>query len=276
MALRGSWEGFLRLSLISVPVRAYNASVPGGGDIHFHQIHKDCGNRIRYQKVCPVHGEVFKEEIVSGYEYEKDRHVEIDPDEIAKLRADKDPSINIDVFIPPHAIDPVYFAGRTYYLAPSGPPGQKPYVLLQQVMKEKNRYALATMVISGKEEVVLLRPEGKLLTLTLLYYEHQVKNPKAFEDEVEETTLTPQEVKLASTLVEASTSDEVDFSKYKDQYTERINELLDAKLAGRKIEPTRGEREPAVINLMDALKKSLNKAQRAARRKPAAHRRKTG
>src|SRR6266446_5119796 len=88
MAMRSSWEGFLKLSLISVPVRAYNAAVPGGGDIHFHQIHKGCGQRIRYQKVCPEHGEVTKEEIVSGYEYEKGQYVEIDPEEIVKLRAE--------------------------------------------------------------------------------------------------------------------------------------------------------------------------------------------
>src|SRR2546421_6833774 len=104
MALRSSWEGFLKLSLISVPVRAYNAAVPGGGDIHFHQIHKECGNRIRYQKVCPVHGEVTKEQIVSGCEYEKGKYVEFNPEEISKLRAENDESINIDVFTAPAKI----------------------------------------------------------------------------------------------------------------------------------------------------------------------------
>src|SRR5438132_1059950 len=105
MAMRSSWEGFLKLSLISVPVCAYNVAVPGGGDVHFHQIHKDCGSRIRYQKVCPQHGEVSKEEIVSGYEYEKGKYVEFDPEEISNLRAENDQSINIDVFTDPAEID---------------------------------------------------------------------------------------------------------------------------------------------------------------------------
>src|ERR1700733_13188123 len=90
MAARSSWEGFLKLSLISVPVRAYNAAVAGGGDVHFHQIHKKCGSRIHYQKVCPIHGEVAKDEIVKGYEYEKNEYVELEPDEVAKLRAEDD------------------------------------------------------------------------------------------------------------------------------------------------------------------------------------------
>lgn len=107
MALRSSWDGFLKLSLISIPVRAYNAAVAGGGEIHFHQIHKECGSRIKYQKVCPIHGEVTKEEIVSGYEYQKDEYVELEPSEIAELRAAKDESINIDSFIAPKSLDPI-------------------------------------------------------------------------------------------------------------------------------------------------------------------------
>jgi len=88
MALHSSWEGFLRLSLISAPVRAYNAAVPGGGDIHFHQIHRDCGERIKYKKTCPVHGEVSKDEIISSYEHKKGEYVEMEKDELEKLRSE--------------------------------------------------------------------------------------------------------------------------------------------------------------------------------------------
>ena len=119
MAMRASWEGFLKLSLISVPVRAYNAAVPGGGDIYVHLIHKGCGSRIRYQKVCPEHGEVSKEDIVSGYEYEKGKYVELEPAEIAELRADNDEAINIDVFADPAAVDPLYLSGQSFFLVRS-------------------------------------------------------------------------------------------------------------------------------------------------------------
>src|SRR5437764_9709837 len=116
MAMRSSWEGFLQLSLISVPVRAYNAAVAGRGEFHFHQIHKECGNRIRYQKVCPVHGEVSKDEIVSGYEYQKDQYVQLEPEEIAAARAKQDESISIEAFIAPDKLDPIYLTGKTFYL----------------------------------------------------------------------------------------------------------------------------------------------------------------
>src|SRR5439155_9590332 len=201
MALRSSWEGFLKLSLISVPVQDYNAAVPGGGDIHFHHIHRECGNRIRYQKVCPVHGEVSKEEIISGYEYEKGKYVEFDQAELSKLRAEDEKAINIDAFTTPDQVDPIYLSGKTFYLVPTGPAGQKPYALLHEVMKDKNRNAVATVVLSGHDETVFIRATDKLLTMTVLYYEEQVKHPSAFEDEVSAAKVSAQELTLAQTLV---------------------------------------------------------------------------
>lgn len=260
MALRTSWEGFLKLSLISVPVRAYNAAVAGGGDIHFHQIHKDCGSRIRYQKVCPVHGEVAKEEIASGYEYEKNKYVEMEPQEMAQLKAANDQSINIDSFIPSGSLDLIYLSGRTFYLVPDGPAGQKAYALLHQVMKEKRRDAIGTMIISGHEETVLLRPEGRVLTLSVLYYDTQVKKSSDFENEVGESKISPQELSLAETLVEASTAKQVALGRYKDHYTERTRNVIEAKLAGKAVEAPRGEKSMPIINLMDALRKSVEEA----------------
>ena len=260
MPLRTSWQGFLRLSLISVPVRAYNAAVAGGGDIHFHMIHKNCGERIRYQKVCPLHGEVNKDEIVSGYEYEKGKCVEIDPEELKKLRSDEDEAINIESFTTPDEVDVIYLSGKTFFLVPAGPPGQKPYVLLHRVMKEKKRYAIATVVLSGRDEIVLIRPLEKLLTMSVLYHHEQVKEPAAFEDEVGEGKVTAQELKLAGTLVDASTVERVDLTQHKDQYTKRISEFLEARMSGKKVTAPRHEKAPHVINLMDALRKSLVQA----------------
>src|SRR2546421_2027140 len=104
MAARSSWKGFIRLSLVSIPVKAYTATVTGGGEIHLNQIHKDCNNRIRYQKTCPVHGEVSNDAIVSGYEFAKGQYVVIDPEEIDKLRTESDKAVQIDSFIDPDAI----------------------------------------------------------------------------------------------------------------------------------------------------------------------------
>jgi DNA end-binding protein Ku len=266
MALRSSWQGYLKLSLLAVPVRAYNSAVSGHGEIHFHQIHAKCGNRIRYAKFCPIHGEVTKDEIVSGYEYDKDKYVEIDPEELSKLRTDSEKAINIDVFIEPEELDPVYYSGRTYYLAPDGPAGQKPYTVLHQVMAKKNRFAIAQIVFSGREELVLIRPIQRLLAMTVLNYDNQVKKPSSFEDEVKSVKVSDQELKLADTLIEASTAEDFDFSQYKDNYTETLTKLIEAKAAGQKIVTPRKEEEPAVINLMDALRKSLARTGRKGKK----------
>src|SRR5438876_4735593 len=124
---RPSWSGFLKFNLISVPVKGYNAAAAGGGKIGFHLLHKKCNSRIRYKKVCPVHGEVENDEIVSGYEYGKGQYVIVDADERGGLKSEDDKSISVDTFVAADAIDPVYFSGRTYYLLPDGKVAQKPY-----------------------------------------------------------------------------------------------------------------------------------------------------
>ena len=125
MALRSSWEGYLRLNLISVPVKAYSATIAGRGKISFHQIHATCHNRIRYKKVCPVHGEVSNDEIVPAYEYTKDQYVILDPKDVTRSRARGETGVEIDVFIRLESLDPLYFGDRTFYLTPQGRVGRQ-------------------------------------------------------------------------------------------------------------------------------------------------------
>src|SRR6185436_15823002 len=113
MASRTVWKGFIQFSLVSVPVRAYTAAVTGGGDIRLNQLHNECHSRIQYKKMCPVHGEIPNDQIVSGYEFSKGQYVVVDPAEIEKLKSERDKSINIGAFIPPDAIDPKYYSGKT-------------------------------------------------------------------------------------------------------------------------------------------------------------------
>src|SRR5262245_38089849 len=281
MALRSSWEGFLRLNLISVPVKAYSATVANRGKIGFHQIHAKCNSRIRYKKVCPIHGEVPNDEIVSGYEIADGQYVLIDRKELTKLRPDADKAISIDVFIRPEALDPVYYTDRTYYLVPDGEVGRQAYAVLTKVMAYDGRYAVATMVLSGRAQVVLIRPVGKLLAVTVLSYDTQLKKPAEFESEVKDVHAGAAEVKLAKSLVESSTADEFDFGKYQDDYTEHVRDLIESRAKGRKIVAERDEEEPAIINLMDALKQSLTEAKsggkpRKPRKATKARRRKAG
>src|SRR6185295_5295265 len=141
MAARSLWKGFLKLSLVSVPVKAYSTSSSGGGTITLNQLHAECNSRIQYKKTCPVHSEV--KDIVSGYEYAKDQYVVIDTDELDKLRTEDDKAIRVDVFVTPDAIDSTYLTGKSYYLVPEGPVGPKAYQVIYQAMVDADRNAVA-------------------------------------------------------------------------------------------------------------------------------------
>ncbi len=260
MAMRSSWKGYLKLSLVSVPVQAFNVLAASGGGLRFNQLHAACNSRIRYQKVCPIHGEVSKDEIVLGYEYAKGKYAIIDPDEIEKLRTESDKSIEIEEFIEPDMLDPMYLDGRNYYLVPDTPVGQKPYAVLQEAMAKRNRCGIARVVFSGKEQLVLVRPLDGLLMMSMLNYHAQLHKPEAVADEIHRPELARQEVKLAEMLIDASTAKKFDIAGYRDLYTERLTKLINAKVAGKEVVAQPEEEELPVINLMDALKLSLNRS----------------
>jgi DNA end-binding protein Ku len=117
------WKGFLKLSLVTVPVHAYTTASAGGGKIALNQLHAECKSRIRYKKTCPIHGEVTQDQIVSGYEHAKGQYVVVDEDELEKLRTEDEKTIRIDAFVAPDAIDPLFLSGKNLYLLPEGPAG---------------------------------------------------------------------------------------------------------------------------------------------------------
>ena len=258
MAARSSWKGFLRISLVSIPVKAYTASSSSGAAISLNQLHEDCHSRIKYQKNCPVHGEVRSEEIVMGYEFAKDQYVVIDTDELDKLRSESDRAVNIDSFIQPDEIDPIYFTEKSYYLAPEGPAGQKSYALLQQAMVDENLYAVGQVVLHGKEQLVLLRPMDRLITMTTLNYHAQVKAPASFHDELVPTDMSAEEINLVKLLVSHATKP-FDHAQYRDLYTERLTKLIETKVEGKELVAAPSEEPQQIINLMDALKASVAK-----------------
>src|SRR5437870_8210726 len=155
---RPAWKGFLKLSLVSLPVKAYTVTAGEGGQVRLNQLHAECHSRINYKKTCPIHGEVPNDQIVSGYEYSKGQYVVVDPEDIEKLRSEDEKAINIDAFVQPNALDATYFSGKSYYLIPDGPVGQKPYALLVQGMAELKRNAVARVVMHGRAQLVLIRP----------------------------------------------------------------------------------------------------------------------
>jgi DNA end-binding protein Ku len=256
MAARPSWEGHLTFNLVSIPIKAFNAMGGGSGKIGFHLLHKGCNERIRYKKVCPVHGEVTNDQVVSGYEYKKGQYVTVEKDEKSGLREADDKTIAVDTFVPPDAIDPIYFSGRTYYLVPNGPAAQKPYAVMFAALRAHGRVGVARLVLSGRGHVAVVRPFGKLLGMTLLAFEDEVKAPGPFEAEVTTPAVSAKERDLAGALLESADSD-FDLHQYRDDYAARLEKLV-ARKAGRAAR--RSGANPAggaVGDLMEALRQSL-------------------
>jgi DNA end-binding protein Ku len=257
---RSSWKGHIRFGLVSFAVQAVNALSKSGGDIHFHQLHAECHSRIRYKKVCPIHGEVTQDEIVSGYEYDRGQYVEFEKGELDELRPENERALTIDTFIEPGGIDPIYLDGRVYYLIPDGTEAQEPYVLFREAMKRQKRWGIGHAVMFGRDQLAVVRPIDMLLSMSLLNYDAEIRKPRDMENDIAEPKLALRKVQLAEKLVESWTEDDFDFSAYKDTYQDKLKEMVEAKVEGREIVAAPGEEdEPEVINLMDALQASVRK-----------------
>lgn len=275
MAPRSSWKGFIRLSLVSVPVRGFTANNTGE-EIRLNQLHEECKARVKYQKICPEHGELRSDQIVSGYEFAKGQYVLIEPNELNKLRTESDRSIAIEGFVDPAEVDSMYFAGKSYYLLPDGMAGERPYSLLRRGMDEESMVAVGQVVISGREQLVLLRPVENLILMQILAYPKKVRSVDQFQGEFEEPETSEEEMGLTRTLMEASKLEEFDLGTYRDEYTQKLSRLIQLKIDGEEIVQPEEPEEPKIINLMDALKKSVAEAQAASGRRMAPSVKKSG
>lgn len=271
---RPSWRGHVSFGLVSFAVEAFNALDRQRSDIHFHQLHAKCHSRIHYQKVCPIHGRVDNDEIVSGYEYVKGKYVEIDPEELDELRTESERALKIDAFIAPDAIDPLYFDGRMYYLLPAESAAEEPYRVIAAAMDHESRYGVGQVVFSGKDQPVLIRPISGVLQMAMLNYTAEIRPPEKMAEKLKEASTSSRQVKLAESLIRDWTDDKFNFSAYQDRYRQQVQKLIDAKVKGKKIvAPKEPEEAPATISLMDALKKSLGKTRSAKSRTAKPHKR---
>ncbi len=254
---RASWKGQLTFGLVSFPVEAFNALDRQHGDIHFHQIHALCHRRIQHKKVCPVHGEVSNDEIISGYEFKKGKYVEIEPEELEALRTESDRALKVDAFVSPETIDPLYFDGRMYYLLPGGAGADEPYAVVLEAMEREERYGVGRIVFSGRDQIVLIRPLERVLHMAMLNYPAEIKEPKKVAGPLKHPQGIARQVRLAQKLIEEWSEEHFDFSKYEDPYRDKVEELIEKKEKGQAITPPEDEKPGEVLNLMDALKKSV-------------------
>jgi DNA end-binding protein Ku len=264
---RSSWRGQFQFGLVSFAVEAMNALDREHGDIHFNQIHAGCHRRIRYQKTCPVHGTIDSSEIVSGYEYKKDHYVELDPEELRSLRLESDQTLKIAAFVQPETVDPLYFDGRMYYLAPVGAAAREPYTIVAGAMANENRYGIGSVIFSGKDQIVLIRPLEGVLHMAMLNYEHEILPPGKVVHAIKPAGTQSRQMQMARTLVKEWTDDDFDFGKIEDTHRDKVQTLIKAKMKGKKIVIPEEKESPVVLNLMEALKKSLAVKPRAGVRR---------
>jgi DNA end-binding protein Ku len=265
MAPRASWTGYLRLSLVTIPVRLYNA-ISSTSKVSLNQLHKNCNLRLRQQMVCPEHGKVEKEDIVKGYEFEKDRYVVVDEADLEKIRLETTKTIDLMQFVDAGELDPIYF-NTPYYVAPDGPVAEEGFRILREAMRQANKIAIGQVVISSKEQVVALKVQERGLVLNTLHYAEEIRNTASYFEEIKNGGVDKNQLALAEQLVNSYTT-AFDASKFTDRYQNALLEVIKGKIAGS--QPVVAQRVEAgkVINLMDALKQSL--AQSAAQKKPPA------
>ena len=253
----------LSFGLVNIPVKLYPAAT--SKTVYFHMLHAKDGSRIRQHLFCEKEDkEVSRDEIVKGYEVSKGRNVEVTDEELEAMEEAANQSVEIVEFVPLDAVDPVFFE-KTYYLGPDKG-GEKPYRLLAAAMKEHNRGAVAKFVIRGKENLVMVRPYNEdHLVLNALYYADEVRDIQ--EIAVPKTPVRESELKLAEQLVRNLSTEKWQPEKYRDTYRNRVLELIRKKQAGEKIVAPKPAAKGEVLDLMAALKKSLQRggSKRAAK-----------
>jgi DNA end-binding protein Ku len=270
MAPRAFWTGHLRLSLVNIPVKLYPATTSERA-ISFHQIHEPSGKRIRYQKVAPGVGPVENEEITKGYEYEKGKYILIDQKEIDELKLESKQTIELARFVDEEAIDTRFYE-TPYYLLPDGEMADEGYTILQKAMKDTKKIGVGQFILRGHGNIVAIRPFGKGLMLEVLRHANEIRAAEPLFKEINEVKVDKEALDLAKELIKRK-SGKFDPEQFKDEYTEAVWELINAKIEHRAPEIVEAAPGGAkVINIMDALKKSVQQGKGGAPAKTAAKR----
>ena len=256
MAPRANWKGFLRLSLVTCPVALYPAT-SDTEKVSFNQINRKTGHRIKYAKVDADTGEeVGAEDIMKGYKVDTDTYIEVSKDELDDIALESTHTIEIDEFVPRTDIDTRYLI-RPYYLVPDGKVGHDAFAVIRETIRSMNKVAIGRVVLTNREHIIALEPLDKGLMGTLLRYPYEVRSEKEYFDEIQEVKVTKDMLDLARHIVEKK-SGEFEPEKFEDHYESALVDLINKKRAGIRLPAkTTPKTGGNVINLMDALKRSL-------------------
>jgi DNA end-binding protein Ku len=256
MAPRANWKGFLRLSLVTCPVALYPAT-SDTEKVSFNQINRKTGHRIKYSKVDADTGEeVANEDIVKGYKVDTDTYIEMSKEELDDIALESTHTIDIDEFVPKSEIDNRYLI-RPYYLVPDGKVGHDAFAVIRETIRTMNKVAIGRVVLTNREHIVALEPLGKGLMGTLLRYPYEVRSEKDYFEDIQDVKITKDMLDLAKHIVENKSAD-FEPDNFEDHYEAALIDLINKKRNGIKIEAKAAPKTSGnVINLMDALKRSL-------------------
>ena len=257
MAPRASWKGYLKLSLVSCPVRLYPAT-SSSERIRFNQLHKDTHNRINMKPVDPELGLVERADLVKGYEYEDKKYIILSDEDLEAVKLETNHTMSIEAFVDASEVDVIY-QDTPYYLAPDGAMAEETFIVLREAMKGAGKVAIARLVLSSRERMVTIGPRDKGMFVSTLRAPNEVRATSAYFDDIPDAAPDKEMLELAEALIKQKTT-EFDPAAYEDRYEAALKAMIKEKLKGAKpiiaAAPERGN----VVNLMDALKQSLGQA----------------
>ncbi len=260
MASRAIWKGQLRLSLVSIPIEIHSAK-ESGSRISFRQIHRGTGKPVKYQKVVQGVGPVESDEIMKGYETDDGEYILLEPEEIDTIKLETKKTLELVQFVDGAEIAPIWF-DRPYYIVPTDELAEDAYRVVRDALRKSNKTGLGQLTMRGKEYLCAIRPCGDGLLLETLHYATEIRDAEPLFSSIEDDAADKELLEVATQLIDRKTAP-FDASAFKDHYAEALNELISAKLKNKKTPRARSDdKEPAagpsnVVDLMDALKKSL-------------------
>jgi DNA end-binding protein Ku len=255
MAPRTTWKGHLRLSLVSCPVRLYNA-VSRSERVSFNLLHKDTHNRIQMHPHDPERGQVDRSDLVKGYEYDKDQYVILTDEDFDKVQIESSKAIVVEKFVDEAAVDPIYFESP-YYMAPDGPVAEETFRVLREAMRQKGQVALSRIVLSNRERLIAISVREKGFLCMTLRAANEVRSHQIYFEDISDEPPDQEMLQLAEQLIQQK-SGAFDPSDFKDRYQDALRELVMAKVKGQEPVVAKAPERGKVINLMDALRQSLD------------------
>jgi len=255
MAARANWKGYLKLSLVSCAVALYPATSTSSR-VRFNTLNRATGNRVKQQYIDPATGEtVDAEDRVKGYEVGKNAYVFIEDEELDAIKIESTHTIDIESFVPVEQVDKRYLEAP-YYIAPDDKVAQEAFAVIRDAMKEKGKAGIARVVISRRERMVLLEPLGKGIMATMLRYPYEVRGEEPYFEDIPELKIPKEMRDLAGHIIETKSAD-FEPAKFEDRYENAMIELVKSKETGRPVAAPEAPRPSNVVNLMDALRKSI-------------------